>query len=543
MRVFLFLLALLPLPAGETLFRAPISGGQTLYRPYDLWVQIAPRWYDAEPASMDLVNHTITVPSRTYTNGETIYTLSSGTLPFALSPFYPSYMPCSTTGNTFRVQATSVGSCNTTAYKTFPDAGTGQLYVGKSLNGASTVHDSAGRPLSLNSGKYVVSGSTSALVRIQVRAEPDTPLGTGYFRGTMEVNGEDAVFLEWPITVKDTPRTELRRPISFPTVPLKAKWESEMMARANQWCDKSTGVLKGIPDGQVSFGVEQQIWYYDGAWVYRQVAAYSGDPDWIRCADNITTQYRDRYVLQNNGAIPNWRIFTDGLKNACSNCDGRNRHALLQLAIKNLAPNGGSVWTSGMRESSYIVESTINAANAFGYTELSQIPNTAPWSTVKSGLTVSASRLLGMMDAVRGDYFVSQQTFMIGLALRALIQYWEYTGDPRVPVEVKGVLDYIWDQLWDRTRNQLIFNVSPRGPKCEVTCNPIAQTELINLTVPAYAWYWSITGDDTYRERGDEIFANSLNTSINYSGKIFTQNYRWSFDYVLLREGTPRYRP
>jgi hypothetical protein len=558
MRYLWLLLSVAPLPAGQTLFRATVGGGQSIYQGHDLWLQITPRWYDAETASINLANHTVTVPARTYANGETIFTLSSGQLPSTLDPYYTSYAPCQSTGNTFRIVNTSVGNCNETSMKLFTDAGTGQFYVAKQFNGASTrlrdivvppgvtavaVISNSGTALPFSNGLYTVSGNSATFVRIHLIASPDAPTGTGLFRATLDVTGHDSVLFEWPIHVKPAPKTIISRPTAFPPVPGKAKFESEMLARGNQWCDKSTGVMKGITNGILQFGVEQQVWFYDGGWVYRQIAAYTGDTDWIRCAENISRQYRDVYILPNNGSIPDYRIFTDGLKAACASCDGRNRLAVFLIGSRNLAGNGGQVWTSGMREASYLLESTINAANAHGYTEFDRIPNTGDWAMVRRGMLQSSSRLLGMMDSIRGDHFRSQQTFMIGLAMRALIQYWEFTGDPRVPVEIKEVLDYIWDRLWDRSRMRLIFNVSPRGAKCEVTCNPIAHTELINMTVPAFAWYWSLTGDDTYRERGDEIFSHAFDTSINYSGKIFTENYRWGFDYVLLREGKARFRP
>ncbi len=556
--ILLPLLSLVSAVGGETLFRVTINGGQSIYRGHDLWLQVAPRWFDAEQATINQTTHTITVPGRTYANGESIYALSAGELPSVFSIYYPAYEPCFSSGNTFRIVNTSVGNCADTSMKVFTDAGSGQFYIGKALNSTvpffkdlslppgvtlTGIWETSGNPVTLSAGKYRGSGNSGSFFRILLQAAPDAPLGTGMVSITAEVSGADVATLTWPVTVKPAPVTAFARPAAFPPVPNRANWEAQMVARAAQWCNKTTGVMNGLPGGQLLFGVEQQVWYYDGAWVYRQVAAYTGDSDWLRCAENISQQYRDRYVLANNGFLPNFRIFGDGLKAACVSCDGRNRLALKELAANNLAKSGGNVWSNFMRDVSYLLESTISAAQAYGYDELDKIPNDAEWPEIKRGIVWSSSRLLGMMDAARGEHYVSQQTFMLGLAMRALIQYWEYTKDPRVPVEIKAMLDYHWDSLWDQTNKKIIFNRSPRGAKCEHTCNPAAHTDLINLNVAAFAWYWSITGDETYRVRGDEIFSHSLDTSINYSGKVFSQNYRWSFDYVLLREGQKRYRP
>ncbi|MCL4852132.1 MAG: hypothetical protein KJZ78_12225 [Bryobacteraceae bacterium] len=55
--------------------------------------------------------------------------------------------------------------------------------------------------------------------------------------------------------------------------------------------------------------------------------------------------------------------------------------------------------------------------------------------------------------------------------------------------------------------------------------------------VPAFGWYYSVTQDPLYRDRGDEIWSHALDDDISYSGKIFSQNYRWSFDYIRWRRG------
>lgn len=68
----------------------------------------------------------------------------------------------------------------------------------------------------------------------------------------------------------------------------------------------------------------------------------------------------------------------------------------------------------------------------------------------------------------------------------------------------------------------------------DCAAHPVAGDILHNLVSPAFAWYWQITGNDTYRVQGDELFLHSLDNG-PYSGKQFSQAYRWSFDYVNVR--------
>jgi hypothetical protein len=155
-----------------------------------------------------------------------------------------------------------------------------------------------------------------------------------------------------------------------------------------------------------------------------------------------------------------------------------------------------------------------------------------------------SKHLIRLADYLLGHYdrlFVSKkydihQTFFDGLAAEALIQYYGLTGDPRIPPTIKLMLDWMWNYGWDKVNYKLVYNPDPVGPKCSSLCQQYL-TNLINLVAPAYAWYWRITGQSIYQQRGDEMFAHALDEDISWSGKIFSQNYRWSFDYIRWRTG------
>jgi len=64
---------------------------------------------------------------------------------------------------------------------------------------------------------------------------------------------------------------------------------------------------------------------------------------------------------------------------------------------------------------------------------------------------------------------------------------------------------------------------------------------------PAYAWYWSKTGDQNILNEGDDLFNHTFDSAgpanggvgggWTYSVKEFNQVYKWSFDYVRWRTG------
>ena len=272
------------------------------------------------------------------------------------------------------------------------------------------------------------------------------------------------------------------------------------------------------------FGYEPQVWYYDGARVFFQIADYTGDRNWEACAFNVARQYRD-FVISNNGRIPGWRIFSRGLRMAYE----RSGDATYRQAVRLLSTNAGvATWTPAVtdlaiREMAYIAEAHIDAEK-MGDARSPHLARTIDY-------------LLGHYDMlfVSGTYHV-HQTFFDGLAAEALIAYYELTGDTRMPPAVKMMLDWLWDYGWNKSTHQMVYNPDPYGPKCGELCQEYL-TNLIHLVVPAFGWYWNISGNAIYQQRGDEMFSHALDDGI-WSGKMFSQNYRWSGSYVQWRSAT-----
>lgn len=544
-----------------------LFGPQTGYRGYDVWIKAEQSWADLFPiGSIDTATDILTVPGHPFVNGDSIRLVNDGgSLPSIISPFR-NYFVCNVNGNQFKLIPNST-VCGGVSVD-FTDAGTGTTKIGKFIT-------SAANPAVFLKNVVLPAGVTIARVNCNAYECPEAPAGryqslqgaTHFYLqlsigptasltpSTISVTYETTGYSDRTITMPFTPQAltpvTLAKPSSYPAVPNKAAWESQMTARAAQWCDKTTGTILGVP---LSYGIETQVWFYDGAWVYNQVADYTGDLQWNNCAQTLVSWYRD-LTGSFGGAHLSFKAFSDGLKRQCTACDGRYR-SLIKLMAENMAfyLTAGDVRDDTMRETSYVLETNMNAAKAYGFRTFGDIPTGGPWSVRRDAVARGSNHLLGMLSTVRGNSFVYQQTFMIGLAMRALIRYYEFSGDPRVPVEVKATLDYIWTQAWNRTdlfpsyANKMLYlnadaiSGSLQGPRCDFNCRNTnqpnsAETTLINLTVPAFAWYWSITGDSVYQTRGDAIFSRALDSPINFSGKIFSENYRWSIDYVSWREG------
>lgn len=65
------------------------------------------------------------------------------------------------------------------------------------------------------------------------------------------------------------------------------------------------------------------------------------------------------------------------------------------------------------------------------------------------------------------------------------------------------------------------------------------------LIAPAFTWMYTKTGDTSWRDRADAIFAGGVANGWNGAPKQFNQNYKWSFEHIKMRSdsGVPDPKP
>lgn len=300
-----------------------------------------------------------------------------------------------------------------------------------------------------------------------------------------------------------------------PPMPKLNSWKSILLTLARKWCDP------GHANDLMRFGYEPQIWYYDGGRTYYEIADYTKDPRWLACANNIVTQYRDDVIAKNGWVMGN-RVFTDGLVVRYQRYkDERAREAIRLLAT-------GSPWAGtagilagrengdeGMRETALIVSALVSAA---------QVGFPRP-----AYLTKAVDFALGHISHVtERDPWGWHQAFYSALLSEALIKYWEATQDPRIPLELKRLLDWLWDNAYDARKVHGFMDHVMAVP-------PLYNSVVDGMIAPAYAWMWQRTGDPVYAHRADELFNHALDTGVDWSGKVFNQTFRWLFDYIRWR--------
>jgi len=141
-----------------------------------------------------------------------------------------------------------------------------------------------------------------------------------------------------------------------------------------------------------------------------------------------------------------------------------------------------------------------------------------------------------MVDQALGhidQWFVEQSAedwapFMFGLTAEALIDYYHYVDqDERIVDALCLGADAIWEQAWIPEDEAFFYRAD----------NPDAggAPDLNLLIAPVYAWLYRQTGEEIYRDRGDQVFAGGVRGAWLDGYKQFNQNYRWSFDYLRWR--------
>ncbi len=292
-------------------------------------------------------------------------------------------------------------------------------------------------------------------------------------------------------------------------IPELQAWEENMKSFGLKHTKERTISILDDPRG------ESYVWYYDGPRVFYQIADYTGDDNWRTTAEKVLKIYRD-YIFALERPVPGWRVFPHGLYTHYQvTGDEKSREAVLHLREKSaFASAGGGPHEKLSRETAYCINAYLTA-EAIGQPRHPKLEQAVDYA-------------LGHIE----QWFVHNTSenwapFMFGLTCEALISYYnQVKQDPRILPAIKLGIDECWKRAWIDEKQAFFYRAN----------NPAGASPTLNqLIAPAYAWVYLLTGDTTYRERGDKIFAGGVRFSYLDGGKQFSQNYRWSFDYVKWR--------
>ena len=382
---------------------------------------------------------------------------------------------------------------------------------------------------------------------------PDATLGSHTILITgSDLNGIRAT-TSWAINVVSAAQLAIPQTPLAPAVPVPARsrWESDMTLWAAKWCP-------AINPQYFNTYLYESIMFYDGARVYYQIQDYTKDASWAPCAHQLASVY---YPYISSGNFYGLTMFPEGLMMDATRTGAGSSYAGVSVLAET------SAWSYGNPE--YMTDFTSLREDAYGLEAL--MDDHTLNGTNYPLLQQAESALLGTLDQIFiQKRFTWYQPFMVGLAAEALIKYNEQYPDPRVPYILKQTLDSMWSTAWrpdlhgfyyrcyganltglptdlpasnhgcfdpDTSPGNADSYAYPWTPGDTFDYND-GQPNLNNLISPAYAWMYLQTGDTKYREEADTIFADGViyNGAVNWAGKEFSQNYRWSFDYIKWRD-------
>ena len=257
-----------------------------------------------------------------------------------------------------------------------------------------------------------------------------------------------------------------------------------------------------------------------------QIARYLNEPDWYRCGGYVTNAYRSWVFGMSDGAsgatgrLAGYAVFPQGLAHDFIRTGStQSRDAVLRLVNNSAFANtAGASTCTYSRETAYLINSYI-AAEEMGYPR-------------DPRLATAVNYALGHIN----QWFVThtpcggnEAGFMVGLTADALINYYEKTGDTRVPPAIRMAADGLWTK----------WNSVDEGFPLNINTGTEGNPDLNLLIAPMYAWLWQREGSATDQQRADTIFSAGVRRAYLGAGKHFSQNYRWSFSYVKWRSSPP----
>jgi hypothetical protein len=374
-----------------------------------------------------------------------------------------------------------------------------------------------------NSASFALNDS----IAIKVVTTPNTPLGlynmTLTFVSTSTEGKQVKRTANVPLQVRQPAAPLAKKPFP-PDVPLAAiaQWKSNMITYGKKQINEGTiGCCSDFTD----------VWYYDGARAFLQIADYLGDQSFLDFARKINNAYRDNMLITKGSR--KYAVYPHGLREFYRRFgDAKSKDAIAALH-ESPAYGYHAQWgapENASREMAFGLSVHV-VAESVGLPR--RVETSLGFEPGESLFDEHLAIVLGHFD----QWFVSENApfiypFMVGLAAEAMIDYYEASKDPEVPWLLKLAADKMYPNplTWHEASESMMIVEVKNGV---VTRGPAPDLNL--MIAPLYGWVYQQTGDVKYRDIGDRIFASGVKRAYLEKGKQFTQNYRWSFKYLEWR--------
>jgi hypothetical protein len=365
---------------------------------------------------------------------------------------------------------------------------------------------------------------------------------TGNYTLTLKTFGGSThveVDTTWVMNVNALPTFNQNHPTSQAPVPGYATWLSNLTSYDVKWYQTYNCAVSASGGG-----------FYDGQGVSIFALQLTGNTsEWTTNIGNcLTAYYNYENPLSWNGVgiyLQTRGSFWNSVVNNTTNANTAVTESQTCCGGNYFNTNGALIFpfASGnyAREAAFMFEAKrLNYDNG-GATTL---------AAVQQMETI----VLGIMDQYANDDNATiQEAFMCGLMMQEVIEYEldPHTGNMQDAARVYGSVKALWDHMmtewyvpwagtngaWIYERSQAIAtnNLEFSQP---VTGNLILQ-DLNPLVTSGAAWIWAETNNSAYELQGDTLqyagIVEPTGDGVNYFGKTYSQDYRWSFSYMRWR--------
>lgn len=405
---------------------------------------------------------------------------------------------------------------------------------------ANCFTEAGGAHRSYQYGTHTILGQTTTAVEFRFVADRTAIPGTYPVTITTAINingGADVVHsITVNLIVKDVTFIAPNQTMTSGNPTGLATWQTAMTTQATKW-----GITNFPPAWCFSVACEVLVWYYDGAQAFYRTGDYIGANTYLNAAQVTADVYANSVNtgLQNKG----WHLFPGGMEQAwmrgapTPSSPTEYTDAIIWLAerspfaayagvIPSLIPPQAltAMRDSNMRETALILDSYMMD------THLGRIPT--PNFPGRTAIDEAADRLIldFYMEYTAGaNTSQVEESIYDGFGAEVLIKYWKTNGDPRVPEVLKAFMDYAWANLINNATGEWQYMAFNKSIQCDAACpnaSPFDYRDISDQQMPMFWWYYALTGNTTYRDRGDVVFNNCILPPD--TGKEFSQNYRWT---------------
>ncbi len=277
--------------------------------------------------------------------------------------------------------------------------------------------------------------------------------------------------------------------------------------------------------------------YYDRAKIYYAWWVGTGDNEYLSRANALALDYRTNYLEANKyGASAHWSQIGGVAMHAVITGDAASLRAV--GAVADTFTSSYYLDNLGRTDAAAEMDNRVQARvlEAFLYAQELAAPSQAQpgrdWGALLHKsldailATQSADGAYRFMQPLQQGY---NKPFMVGLLNDALIRYYEtFDADPRIPQAIRKSIDYMWANDWVASAKAFKYLEGTVAGEGDATPAP----DLNNLIVNGFGFIYKLTGDATYRERGDAVFAGSVENAWLAGSKQFNQEYTSSYKYL-----------